>query len=76
MVQGGDCERALALFDEMQTAPPGANIAPNQFTYNALISVLTFSGRLDLATEKFREMKEVRGRTRQEKTNACTRQKS
>jgi len=34
-------------------------MAPNQFTYNALISVLTFSGHLDLATEKFREMAEV-----------------
>lgn len=43
----------------MQRAPPEANIAPNQFTYNALISVLTISGRLELATEKFREMKEV-----------------
>eukprot|EP00752_Nemacystus_decipiens_P007447 g6656.t1 len=56
---GGDSERALALFEEMQAAPPEANIAPNQFTYNALISVLTFSGRLDVATEKFREMKEI-----------------
>lgn len=62
-LQGGEWERALALFEEMQTAPPEANIAPNEFTYNALISVLAFGGRLDLATEKFREMKEVRRNT-------------
>lgn len=44
----------------MQLAPPEESIAPNQFTYNALISVFTYSGRLDLATEKFREMADVR----------------
>ncbi|CBJ28825.1 conserved unknown protein [Ectocarpus siliculosus] len=55
----GEWERAQALFEEMQQAPPEENIAPNQFTYNALISVYTFSGRLDLATQKFTEMAEV-----------------
>lgn len=60
----------------MQRAPPEAHMAPNQFTYNALISVLTFGGRLELATEKFREMKEVRQKekrstTRQDAVTIC-----
>lgn len=59
-MQGGEWQRAQALFEEMQQAPPEESIAPNQFTYNALISVFTYSGRLDLATEKFREMADVR----------------
>ncbi|CAM9902019.1 unnamed protein product [Scytosiphon promiscuus] len=57
--QGAEWKRAQALFEEMQLAPPEESIAPNQFTYNALISVFTYSGRLDLATEKFREMADV-----------------
>lgn len=57
--QEGEWERALALFEEMQQAPAEDNIAPNQFTYNALIGVFTYTGRLDLATEKFKEMVEV-----------------
>lgn len=55
----------------MQVAPPEANIAPNQFTYNALISVLTFSGRLELATDKCREMKEVRNNERVERKDSA-----
>lgn len=50
----------MSLFEEMQAAPLEEGIAPNQFTYNALISVLTFSGCLDEATQKFQEMQEVR----------------
>lgn len=57
--KGKESDRALKLFDEMQKGPPEAITAPNQFTYNALIGVLTFSGCLDVATEKFKEMKEV-----------------
>lgn len=47
------------LFDEMVIAPPEDKLAPNQFTYNALISVLTHSGCLEMAALKFREMQEV-----------------
>ena len=39
----------MELFQEMCAAPAQQNLAPNQFTYNALISVLTASGRMDLA---------------------------
>lgn len=58
--QGRRWDRALSLFEEMQHAPEEDLIAPNQYTYNALISVLTFSGCLDMATIKFKEMKDVR----------------
>ena len=56
-----EANRALELFEEMKRGPPEALTAPNQYTYNAIIGVLTFSGRLEQATEKFREMQEVKG---------------
>lgn len=60
--KGREFDRALRLFKEMKKSPPEAMTAPNQYTYNALIGVLTFSGCLDVAAETFREMKEVRGK--------------
>ncbi|CAM9606437.1 unnamed protein product [Chrysoparadoxa australica] len=47
---------AMELFREMEAAPPEDQLAPNQFTYNAVIGVLSFSGRMDLAEEMFKTM--------------------
>lgn len=59
LLQNKQWDRAMMLFDEMVAAPPEDKLVPNQFTYNALISVLTHSGCLELAALKFREMQEV-----------------
>ncbi|KAG5175893.1 hypothetical protein JKP88DRAFT_265646 [Tribonema minus] len=53
-----DWALAMELYHEMLAAPTELNLAPNQFTYNALIGVLTYSGRVDLAGEMFRRMAE------------------
>jgi hypothetical protein len=39
----------MELYREMDAAPLEDQLQPNQFTYNALIGVLTYSGRMDLA---------------------------
>lgn len=58
--QNGEWKRALELFDEMVSAPKDQGLAPNDYTYNAIISVLAHNGCLDVAAEKFKEMREVR----------------